>query len=147
MKHTIRLLTLAALLVALAPAQAPAQGASFETLRGGVKARTLVEGDGAVARPGQLATVHIIGWLDENGARGKELYNSYREGRPVTFLVGTDKVMPAWNAAVEGARVGTRRMLLIPPAMGYGARGVDELVPPNAPLMFQLELIAVKDSD
>jgi len=146
-RHTIftAIIALAALVPGISPALA--QDTAFESLAGGVKARTLVQGDGAVARPGQVVTMHFVGWLDEGGARGKELYNSYREGRPVRFVLGTDKVMPAWNVAVDGMAAGTRRMVLVPPGMAYGARGVDDIVPPNASLMFQIELIDVAEPD
>lgn len=136
---------LAALVLALAPA-AMAQDASFETLGGGVKARTLAQGHGVQASEGMIATVHVIGWLDEGGARGKELYNSRREGQPISFVIGTNGVMPAWNEGVKGMRPGARRMLLIPSAMGYGKKGVEGQVPSNAPLMFQIELVSL-DAD
>ena len=63
----------------------------------------------------------------------------------MSFVIGTGRVMPAWNAGVEGMRPGGRRMLLVPSAMGYGERGVQGLVPADAPLMFQVELVSLKD--
>ena len=117
----------------------------FETLEGGMKARTLAEGTGPAAQVGQVATIQFVAWLDESGVRGRELYSTYREARPVSFVVGTDKVMPAWNAAVQGMKPGGKRMLLVPAAMGYGADGVEGLVPADAPLVFQIELVKVED--
>ena len=144
--NTLKESLMAASLVALIFAAGPttAQQDVFSTLAGGVKARTLQAGSGPVAEPGQVATVHVIGWLDSDGTRGRELFNSRKQGKPVSFVVGDDGVMPAWNVAVQNMRPGGKRMLLIPPAMGYGAKGVDGLVPANAPLMFQIELVAVE---
>ncbi len=117
----------------------------FETLEGGVKARTLVEGSGPAAQAGQVATIQFVAWLDEGGVRGRELYSTYREARPVSFVVGTDRVMPAWNVAVQGMKPGGKRMLLVPAAMGYGAKGVQDYVPADTPLVFQIELVKVED--
>ena len=118
----------------------------FETLEGGIKARTLAEGTGPAAQAGQVATIQFVAWLDEGGVRGRELYSTYREARPVSFVVGTDRVMPAWNAAVQGMQPGGKRMLLVPAAMGYGTEGVQGLVPADAPLVFQIELLKIEDS-
>jgi FKBP-type peptidyl-prolyl cis-trans isomerase len=117
---------------------------AFETLEGGMKARTLQEGEGPTAEQGQVATIHFIGWLDDAGVRGRELYNSYREGKPVSFVIGTDRIMPAWSVGIVGMRPGGKRMLLVPSAMGYGAHGVQDLVPGNAPLIFQVELVGLE---
>jgi FKBP-type peptidyl-prolyl cis-trans isomerase FkpA len=91
-----------------------------------------------------VATIHFIGWLDEQGARGREIYNSRAEGRPVSYVIGTDGVMPAWNAGVIGMRSGGARMLLVPPAMAWGARSVDGVIPPNAAVMFRIELVRLE---
>ena len=142
----LKRLFIAAALVALMFTAAPVHGQAdgFASLEGGVKARTLQAGNGPAVEPGQVATVHVIGWLDREGTRGPELFNSRQHGKPISFVVGDDGVMPAWNVGVQGMRPGGKRMLLIPPAMGYGAKGVDELVPGNSPLMFQIELVAVE---
>lgn len=120
------------------------QGQGFETLAGGIKARTLKAGNGPVAEPGMVATIHLIGWLDEAGVRGKELYNSRRDGDTVAFVIGTDRVMPAWNAGVTGMQAGETRMLLVPPAMAWGERGVQGRVPANAAVMLQIELVRLE---
>ena len=92
-----------------------------------------------------VATVHFIGWLDENGVRGREIYNSRSQGRPVSFVIGTDGVMPGWNEGVVGMKPGGSRMLLLPPAMAFGERQVEEVVPANAPMMFRIELVSLED--
>jgi FKBP-type peptidyl-prolyl cis-trans isomerase FkpA len=124
--------------------QAMAEPVSFQSLQGGVKARDLTVGQGQRAESGMVATINVIGWLDEGGARGKQLYNTHRDGRPISFVVGTDKVMPAWNVGVEGMQVGSRRMLLVPPGMAYGKRSVDKLIPADSPLMLQIELVGLE---
>lgn len=128
--------------VATSAAASPETG--FGTLDGGIKARTLQEGAGPAAEDGMVATIHFTGWLDDSGARGRELVNSRRDGEAVSFVIGTDRVMPAWNVGVRGMRAGQKRLLLVPPAMAWGERGVEGLVPPNAPVMFQIELVRLE---
>jgi FKBP-type peptidyl-prolyl cis-trans isomerase FkpA len=93
-----------------------------------------------------VATIHFIGWLDEQGARGREIYNSRAEGRPVSFVIGTDGVMQGWNEGVIGMKPGGARMLLVPPGLAYGDRAIDGVIPANAALMFRIELIRLEDS-
>lgn len=110
----------------------------------GARYQELKTGTGEGAEPGDVVTMHFIGWLDDDGRQGKELYNTRREGNPVSFVVGTDRVMPGWSDGVTGMKPGGKRLLLLPPALGYGARGVQDLVPPDAGLMFMIDLIAVE---
>ena len=126
---------------------AAAQDQGFRSAAGGMKVRDLALGSGPAAQPGQVATIHFIGWLDEAGVRGREIYNSRGRGEPVSFVIGTDKVMPAWNEGVLGMQAGGRRMLLVPPAMAFGNREIDGNIPANASLMFQLDLVAVKETE
>jgi len=110
----------------------------------GARYQELKPGTGEGAETGDVVTMHFIGWLDDDGRQGKELYNTRREGNPVSFVVGTDRVMPGWSDGVIGMKPGGKRLLLLPPALGYGARGVQDLVPPDAGLMFMIDLIAVE---
>ena len=135
--------TLLALLL-LAPAAWAADDA-FRAGPGGMRIKDVQMGQGIAAEPGMVATIHFIGWLDEDGARGPEIYNSRSEGRPVSFVIGTDGVMPGWNAGVLGMRPGGARMLLLPPAMAYGERQVQGIIPANAPMMFRIELIGLRE--
>jgi FKBP-type peptidyl-prolyl cis-trans isomerase len=132
-----------AALAAFAGTAAANQG--FQTTDGGVKYRDLQVGSGAEAAFGQIALIHFAGWLDEAGAKGRELYNSRSHGRPVSFLIGTDKVMEGWNEGVVGMRPGGRRLLMIPPDLAYGNREVDDIVPANANLIFIIELLSLED--
>ena len=100
--------------------QITAQGAQYKDLKKGV---------GAMAEIGDVATIHFIGWLDNNGAKGKEFFNTRKENKPVSFVVGTDKVMPGWNEGVIGMKPGGKRLLKLPPTLGYGSKGVQESFP------------------
>jgi len=130
---------LACLLCTAAGADGP-----FQTTPRGARYQDLQPGSGVSAAAGDLVTMHFIGWLDDRGGKGKELYNSRREGTPVTFVVGTDRVMQGWSEGVTGMKPGGRRLVLVPPALGYGARAVDNVIPANASLIFEIELLAVQ---
>jgi FKBP-type peptidyl-prolyl cis-trans isomerase FkpA len=137
---------LSALLVSLL-ALAAGPGFADEAFRagpGGLRIKDLQTGQGPQAEAGMVATIHFIGWLDNGGARGREIYNSRAAGQPVSYLLGTDGVMQAWNAGVMGMRPGGARMLLVPPSMAYGNRSVEGVIPPNAPMMFRIELIRLE---
>jgi FKBP-type peptidyl-prolyl cis-trans isomerase len=133
----------AVLLACLLCTAADAAGPFHSTARG-ARYQDLQPGSGVSAAAGDLVTMHFIGWLNDRGSRGKELYNSRREGTPVTFVVGTDRVMPGWSEGVTGMKPGGRRLVLVPPSLGYGARAVDNVIPANASLIFEIELLAVQ---
>jgi FKBP-type peptidyl-prolyl cis-trans isomerase len=104
----------------------------------------LVVGTGAVAGPESVVVVHITGWLDDNGQKGVKIISSRDRDNPVSFKVGTEKVMKAWSQGVRGMRVGGKRRLMVPPSLGYGAKSVGDLIPPNADLIFDIELLDVR---
>jgi FKBP-type peptidyl-prolyl cis-trans isomerase len=116
----------------------------FHTTPRGARYQDLQPGSGAVAAQGDLVTLHFTGWLDDNGHRGRQLYDTRRAGDPVTFVVGTDRVMPGWNEGVTGMQAGGRRLVLLPPALGYGDRTIDGVVPAHSSLMFLFELLDVQ---
>jgi FKBP-type peptidyl-prolyl cis-trans isomerase len=117
---------------------------AFRSAAGGLRVKDLQLGQGPAAVTGQVATIHFVGWIDEHGVRGRELYNSRARGEPVSFVIGTDGVMQGWNEGVLGMKPGGKRMLLVPPGMAYGKRKV-EGVPDNASLMFRIELIKLEE--
>jgi len=120
---------------------------AFRNGPGGLRIKDMQIGQGTAAVPGQVATIHFVGWLDNEGARGKEFFNSRRQrGEPVSFVIGTDGVMPAWNEGVLGMRPGGKRMLLVPPGMAYGQRQIDGQIPKNASLIFQIEMVRLEDA-
>ena len=100
-------------------------------------------GHGETAAPGQHVTVHYTGWLYEDGKRGAKFDSSKDRHDPFVFPLGAGHVIRGWDEGVEGMRVGGTRVLVIPPQLGYGARGAGGVIPPNATLMFEVELIEV----
>jgi peptidylprolyl isomerase len=101
-------------------------------------------GTGASPKPGQTCVMHYTGWLYENGQKGKKFDSSVDRNEPFEFPIGQRRVIAGWDEGVASMKVGGKRTLIIPPALGYGARGAGGAIPPNATLMFDVELLAVK---
>jgi peptidylprolyl isomerase len=101
-------------------------------------------GAGAEARPGNSCVMHYTGWLYEGGAKGTKFDSSLDRGEPFEFPLGQGRVIKGWDEGVAGMKVGGKRTLIIPPQLGYGARGAGGVIPPNATLMFDVELLGVK---
>ena len=116
----------------------------FITTPSGLQFKDLKIGNGEAVQLGSTAVIHFIGWVDENGQRGKEIYNSRKEKQPISFVVGTDKLMQGWNEGVIGMRPGGTRLLRVPPNLGFGAKAVENVIPPNAHMQFVIELLEVK---
>jgi FKBP-type peptidyl-prolyl cis-trans isomerase FkpA len=105
-----------------------------------------VVGDGAEATPGQRVKVHYTGWLYDPTAdqsRGRKFDSSKDRGQPFSFRLGGGEVIQGWDVGVQGMKVGGTRVLTIPPEMGYGARGAGGVIPPNATLVFEVDLLGV----
>ena len=117
---------------------------SYTSLPSGLQYKDLKIGSGIEAKSGDTAVIYFIGWVDENGQRGREIYNSRKERKPVSFVIGTDKVLQGWNDGVIGMKVGGTRLLRIPPELGYGAKAVEDVVPSNSHLQFIIELLELK---
>jgi FKBP-type peptidyl-prolyl cis-trans isomerase FkpA len=102
----------------------------------------LTPGSGAEAKgPGQYVTVHYTGWLDD----GTEFDSSHRRNEPFGFPLGVGYVIPGWDQGVIGMRVGGKRRLTVPSALGYGAHGAGGVIPPHATLMFEIELLEISE--
>jgi FKBP-type peptidyl-prolyl cis-trans isomerase FkpA len=101
-------------------------------------------GTGASPRPGQICVMHYTGWLYQNGAKGQKFDSSVDRGRPFEFPIGRQRVIAGWDEGVASMKVGGKRTLIIPPELGYGARGAGGVIPPNATLIFEVELLDVK---
>jgi len=99
----------------------------------------LVVGTGAAAASGQKVTVHYTGWL----TNGTKFDSSKDRGDPFVFPLGKGQVIKGWDQGVQGMKVGGKRKLTIPPEMGYGSRGAGGVIPPNATLVFEVELLGV----
>lgn len=100
-------------------------------------------GTGTEAVKGKTVSVHYTGWLEENGKKGKKFDSSVDRGEPFTFLLGAGQVIAGWDQGVAGMKIGGKRTLTIPPELGYGARGAGGVIPPNARLIFDVELLKV----
>ena len=101
-------------------------------------------GSGASPKPGQICVMHYTGWLYEDGKKGKKFDSSVDRNEPFEFPIGQHRVIAGWDEGVATMKVGGKRTLIIPPALGYGARGAGGVIPPNATLMFDVELLGVK---
>jgi FKBP-type peptidyl-prolyl cis-trans isomerase len=105
-----------------------------------------VLGTGAEAKAGQNVTVHYTGWLYDESApnkRGKKFDSSKDRGDPFKFPLAGGRVIKGWDEGVQGMKVGGKRILTIPAALGYGARGAGGVIPPNATLIFEVDLLGV----
>jgi FKBP-type peptidyl-prolyl cis-trans isomerase len=105
----------------------------------GLEIEDVVVGDGASAAAGQKVTVHYTGWL----TNGRKFDSSKDRKAPFVFSLGRGQVISGWDEGVQGMKVGGTRKLTIPPALGYGARGAGGVIPPNATLVFEVELLGV----
>ena len=106
----------------------------------GLKYDDTVIGDGATAVKGQTVSVHYTGWLTD----GEKFDSSKDRNDPFQFQLGAGRVIRGWDEGVQGMKVGGKRKLTIPPSLGYGARGAGGVIPPNATLVFEVELLATR---
>ena len=114
------------------------------TTQSGLQIGDIVVGAGPKPRPGQMCVMHYTGWLYENGAKGKKFDSSLDRGEPFEFKLAAGQVIRGWDEGVATMQVGSKRTLIIPPALGYGSRGAGSVIPPDATLLFEVELLAVK---
>ena len=110
----------------------------------GLQYQALKTGSGRLAKDGDIVTVNIVGWLEDHGRKGRKFFSSFERGKPVSFVLGTEKVMEGWNEGVRGMRAGGKRRIVVPPHLGYGSKGVVDMVPPNAGMIFDIELLEVR---
>ena len=110
----------------------------------GLKYTDTKVGDGAAATAGSKVSVHYTGWLYQDGAKGAKFDSSLDRGQPFDFTLGAHQVIAGWDEGVAGMKVGGQRTLIIPPDLGYGARGAGGVIPPNATLIFDVELLKVQ---
>jgi FKBP-type peptidyl-prolyl cis-trans isomerase len=114
------------------------------TTASGLICEDKIVGSGDEARAGCEVSVHYTGWLLYGGERGKKFDSSKDRGEPFGFPLGGGHVIKGWDEGVQGMKVGGTRVLTIPPALGYGARGAGGVIPPNATLIFEVELLAIE---
>jgi hypothetical protein len=113
--------------------------ARMDVRPGGLHIHDIVVGTGDPAEPGQIVVVHYTGWLPD----GTEFDSSRNRGQPFEVMIGTGNVIAGWDEGIPGMRPGGRRQLVIPPDMAYGATGAGGVIPPNATLVFDVELLEV----
>ncbi|MGH7260987.1 MAG: FKBP-type peptidyl-prolyl cis-trans isomerase [Nitrospiraceae bacterium] len=110
------------------------------TTSSGLKYEDLKIGTGAEAKAGQTVSVHYTGWLTD----GKKFDSSKDRGQPFQFSLGAGQVIKGWDEGVQGMKIGGKRKMTIPAGLGYGSRGAGNAIPPNATLIFEVELLGVK---
>jgi FKBP-type peptidyl-prolyl cis-trans isomerase FkpA len=115
----------------------------MNTTPSGLQYEDTATGEGAVATAGQRVTVHYTGWLYNNGEQGAKFDSSKDRNDPFVFQLGAGMVIRGWDEGVAGMQVGGKRTLIIPAALGYGARGAGGVIPPNATLKFDVELLGL----
>jgi peptidylprolyl isomerase len=139
----VLLATATATVAAACPAAAQPQGKTMTT-QTGLKFIDTTVGTGASPKEGQTCVMHYTGWLSNAGEKGKKFDSSVDRGSPFEFPIGKQRVIAGWDEGVASMKVGGKRTLIIPPELGYGARGAGGVIPPNATLIFDVELLAVK---
>ena len=144
MKTILRAAAIAGLALAAMLTAGPAAAVEPTTTASGLKIIDTKVGAGATPRNGQICVMHYTGWLYNKGAKGKKFDSSVDRGQPFEFPIGTGRVIKGWDEGVASMKVGGKRTLIIPPALGYGASGAGGVIPPNAVLMFDVELLGVK---
>jgi peptidylprolyl isomerase len=138
-------IAMAIAVVVAVPRAASAQAAGKPvTTASGLEIIDTKVGTGASPKSGQTCVMHYTGWLYENGQKGKKFDSSVDRNEPFEFPIGQRRVIAGWDEGVASMKVGGKRTLIIPPALGYGARGAGGVIPPNATLMFDVELLSVK---
>ena len=116
---------------------------AFTTTASGLQYEDTTVGNGAEAAKGQQVAVHYTGWLYNDGVQGAKFDSSRDRNDPFIFGLGASMVIKGWDEGVQGMKVGGQRTLIIPAALGYGARGAGGVIPPNATLKFDVELLNI----
>lgn len=117
---------------------------NMTTTDSGLQFTDEVVGTGAQPETGQTCVMHYTGWLYVDGKKGAKFDSSVDRGQPFAFKIGVGQVIKGWDEGVSTMKVGGKRTLIIPPDLGYGARGAGGVIPPNATLLFEVELLDIK---
>ncbi|MDP9094953.1 MAG: FKBP-type peptidyl-prolyl cis-trans isomerase [Pseudomonadota bacterium] len=130
-----------ALSIAMTASAAPAD--HYVTMASGLQYHDEVVGTGPQPDAGKTVNVHYTGWLYKDGVKGTKFDSSVDRGKPFSFRLGAGQVIAGWDQGVATMHVGGKRTLILPPELGYGARGAGGVIPPNATLMFDVELLSI----
>jgi peptidylprolyl isomerase len=133
-----------ALVLLVGGAAARVEAAQETTTASGLRIIDTKVGDGVTPKTGQSCVMHYTGWLYNDGVKGEKFDSSLDRGQPFAFNIGKGQVIQGWDEGVASMKVGGKRTLIIPPELGYGARGAGGVIPPNATLIFDVELLDVK---
>ena len=114
------------------------------TTSSGLQINDVKVGTGASPKTGQTCVMHYTGWLYVDGKKAAKFDSSVDRGQPFEFPIGTGRVIKGWDEGVASMKVGGKRELIIPASLGYGARGAGGVIPPNATLIFEVELLDIK---
>ncbi|HVH75942.1 MAG TPA: FKBP-type peptidyl-prolyl cis-trans isomerase [Stellaceae bacterium] len=134
----------AAILAAAGTPPAAAAGGRAVELADGLKYTDTTVGSGAAASAGRKVVVNYTGWLWQQGRKGDKFDSSLDRGEPFSFVLGAHQVIRGWDEGVAGMKVGGKRTLIIPPDLAYGKSGAGGVIPPNATLLFDVELLRVE---
>lgn len=116
------------------------KGLSMEHTSSDLKLHDLEVGNGQEIKEGDIASMHYTGWLQD----GTKFDSSLDRGQPFEFTLGSGNVIKGWDDGVVGMKVNGKRKLIIPPSLGYGSSGAGGVIPPNATLVFEVELLAIQ---
>jgi peptidylprolyl isomerase len=137
-------LVLIASLAGITATLTPARAQPVMTTADGLQIIDLKVGTGASPKKGQTVVVHYTGWLYTDGKKGAKFDSSVDRGQPFEFPIGEQQVIPGWDEGVATMKVGGKRTLIIPSELAYGANGAGGVIPPNATLIFDVELLRIK---
>jgi len=145
---TSRRLIVAAVLLTFTPlvtlAAEKINPATMTKTASGLLYKDQVVGNGGSPTPGQTCVMHYTGWIWKFGRKWRKFDSSVDKGTPFSFAIGNGEVIQGWDEGVATMKVGGKRTLLIPPALGYGEKGVGRVIPGNATLLFEVELLGVR---
>jgi peptidylprolyl isomerase len=149
--RTLTALAFTSILTAIAATSATTSASAQDTGKimttttaSGLQITDTVAGTGASPKSGQTCVMHYTGWLYKDSAKGSKFDSSVDRGSPFEFTIGVGQVIKGWDEGVATMKVGGKRTLIIPAALGYGARGAGGAIPPNATLIFDVELLGVR---
>jgi peptidylprolyl isomerase len=111
----------------------------------GIRYLDLEMGSGRNAEKGMIAVIHFTAWLEDQGRTGRKIFDSRDHEKPIAFKIGTDNVIKGWNIGVVGMKAGGKRRLMIDSELAYGAEGSGDIIPPDANMIYEIELIEIKD--
>jgi peptidylprolyl isomerase len=137
-------LFVSAIFLALAAVPLTVQAAGEVTTPSGLRIIDVTTGTGPVPQAGQTVTVNYTGWLFVDGKKGTKFDSSLDRGQPFSFTLGQGQVIKGWDEGLATMHVGGKRTLIIPPDLGYGANGAGGVIPPNATLIFEVDLLGAK---